>query len=107
MLVKNYSADRGSVAVLCGDSKILFPNGYGDGYFKVYVFDSEDEFNAFIDDSLIDCRFFTNCEFRNACVLDDDTAMVADTLFILFGNYAIYQGIGSEFGDMYFVKWDY
>lgn len=112
---KYYTCDAGSIAVECGGSYILYSNGYGDGGFKVYLFDSDIEFNAYIEEhvnkynvSEKDYKFNSCAIFNNANVLDDDSLknlsseqLKQHTLFTLNGRYGIYHNCGK----VYFVKW--
>lgn len=112
---KYYTCDAGSVAVECGGSYILYNNGYGDGVFKVYLFDNQEEFDNYIEDHSnkynipdSDYRFSSCAIFNNANVLDDDCLknlspeqLKQHTLFTLNGRYGIYYNSGK----VYFVKW--
>lgn len=104
----NVMADAGSVAVFCGESRIMFPNGYGDGLSKVYIFESEAEFANYRKDhlqyniQLNDYKYITSCDFINARIMDYDCAKVGDKeVAILNGRY----GIFSLKGKVYFEKW--
>ena len=110
---KYYDCDAGSVLVECGGSFIHFDNGYGDGNFKVYLFDSKEEFDQYIEDHLKygieekQYRYNTQALFKNAKVLDYDClfrcnndVLIEHTLFTLNGRYYIYYNDGK----VYFVK---
>lgn len=113
MKKKTYRCDAGSVAVLCGESIIHFNNGYGDGNFKIYEFESEIDFEEYkkehfekYDIELKDYKFITGCEFKNARVLDYDCLHLENIteeniLFELNGRYGIYY----NYGKIYFVKY--
>ena len=110
-----YSCDGGSLAVFCGGSIIRFNNGYGDGDFKVYKFENENEFFEYrkehiekygIKDS--EYHFITCCNFKNAKVLDydcyhnvDDKKASDNIIMVLNGEYSIYR----NYGKVYLIKW--
>lgn len=43
MIKDYYSCDGGSICVKCGNNFIKFPNSIGDGVFKVYVMNNNDD----------------------------------------------------------------
>ena len=107
-----YSADGGTIAILCGGSIVHFNNCYGDGCFKAYLFDDEEDFNNYKEEH----KQYSNMQekdyyyqglhyFDNAKVLDYDCLKPnhindENVLFILNGNYTIY----SNYGKVYFIK---
>lgn len=108
-----YSCDGGSLAVSCGGSIIRFSNGYGDGAFKVYHFDSYKEFDAYVDEHMelygIEASEYTFdmvCDFKDAKVLDydcipnDKSIIEKHTIMSLNGRYFVYH----NYGKVYFVK---
>ena len=113
MIKNNYSCDCGCIAIKCGESIINFHNGYGDGYFKVYVMENDEEFWNYKEEhfekygmQLNQYRYITSCLFNKAQVLEYDCLQVdkiteENVLFELNGDYAIYNNNGK----IYFVKW--
>ena len=110
MLKKIYFCDCASLSVECGGSIIDFHNGLGDGSYKVYVFESEKEFQKWVGDNLFKkhYHFITSCYFKNAgvlnydCLKNKDIIQDENVLFTLNGTYAIL----NNDGDMYLVKWE-
>lgn len=111
MLKKLYCCDCASLSVECGGSIIDFHNGLGDGTYEVIKFESEKEYQEFLDNNNVNrkfVRFITSCYFKNARVLDYDCLRNKDNikdenvLFTLNGTYAI---LNNE-GNMYLVKWE-
>lgn len=110
-----YCCDGGSLAVYCGGSIIRFSNGYGDGDFKVYKFESEQEYKNYVKEHFEkyninpkEYNFKGCCFFKNAKVLNYDCYRNVDekkandnTIMGLNGEYAIY----NNYGKIYFVKW--
>lgn len=108
MKVYDYIADGGSVAIVCGNSMIRFPNNHGDNdNLQILVFDSIEEFDKFDDKCICQNKpqFLSYSSFDNAKVLDYDCycyrKITEDcVLFTLTGNYMVY----ARLGDIYFVK---
>lgn len=104
----NYSCDCGSVMVNCGGCYIRYHNGYGDGCFEAYVFDSEQEFNQYISNETNinknDIEFVTSSYFKEAYIMSYDIPnMISHQIMKLEnGQFAIYH----YNGDVYFVKWE-
>lgn len=104
---KFYYSESGCVAIYCGGSIIRYRNGYGDGQFAINVC-TEKEIKELQKHHIIqDLEFLTTAYFKNGRVLSYDQYGQIDmkndnckTLFILNGEYAIY----NYNGDVYFVK---
>lgn len=106
-----YSCDAGSLTVECGGSIIYYPNGYGDGDFKVYLFDDKSEWNSYVKEHELKYgitknkyKFETIANFNNARVLNYDCLKKVDeenVIFTLNGHYSIY----SFNGHIVFVKY--
>lgn len=120
MQQKYYSADRGCCTILINMNNVIdILNDYGDGYFKIYLFDNEDEFTEYKQEHL-QYSFMQECDyhiagryiFNNALVLEDDCIhqhisnidkLKEYALFTLNGNYYIYVNNGK----IYIVKSNY
>lgn len=116
MIKKMYSCDAGSIQIQCGESYINFPNCYGDGCFKAYLFDSNDEFNKYKEEHYIypdmqkdNYHYEGQHYFTGAKVLNYDCfepgvdfiySMCKEILFELNGKYNIW----ANYGKVYFVK---
>ena len=107
-----YSADGGTIAILCGGSIVRFNNCYGDGSFKTYLFNDGDEFNNYKEEHkqysnmeekdyhFQGLHYFDNAKVLNYDCLKPNQIKDDDVLFILKGNYTIY----SNNGKVYFIK---
>lgn len=112
-----YSCDGGTIAVYCGGSIIRYSNGYGDGDFKAYLFESDQEFLEYKQEHLEkygieenDYRFISTAYFKDAKVLDydcykpkyfEDDNYKESVIFELNGYYIIYK----NYGKVYFIKY--
>ena len=100
---KFYNSACGSICLLCGESLVLLPNGYGDGIFKCYLYEDGHEFEQVRKDNY---KFFTSGEFKNAYVLVYDCIKLnnikkEDIIFSLNGRYSFFQ----DDGIIHIVKW--
>ena len=111
MQQKYYSADRGCVTIVTqGGDAIDVLNEYGDGFFKIYLFD-EDEFIEYKKQHY-QYKFMQECDyhiagrytFNDAFVLDDDCIhqhinnyekLKDFALFTLSGDYIVYVNNGK------------
>jgi hypothetical protein len=109
-----YICDCASLAVYCGGSIIRIRNNYGDGRFKVYVFDNNKEFDEYKNDhkkygikdrdyDFVACHYFKQAKILNYDCYEnlDDTSASKHTLAELNGTYAVIV----NYGKIYFVKW--
>lgn len=106
----NYCCDGGCVTVKIGKRNFIhYNNGVGDGDYKVFEFESDQEFEEYCAKHYIrDPYYKGSATFYNAEVLDYDCSTNANTLFKLKGWYAIYNNNNrldyNRCGDVYFVK---
>lgn len=105
---KTYRADCGSVAILCGESVVLYNSDGGDSMDgNVYLFRNDQEFVSYLEEKRINKYYFiSSAKFKNAYVLNYDCLNACDVepsniLFTLNGAYGIYNNLG----DVYLVKW--
>lgn len=108
MIERVYACDCGSIMVNCGGCYIQYDNGIGDGCYCVYVFESEQEFEAFKKKkniSVNDCKFISSAYFKKAYIMNYDVPnnmMCQPILKLENGRF----GIECNQGDFYFVKWE-
>ena len=108
MKKENYYCDAGCVLVMCGGSRIMIPNEYGDCYSSVYV-GNEADFKAYKEEHKRygmeerDYHYWAMFDFKDAKVMAYDCLKEpknVPALFTLNGTYAIY----ILKGKVYFVK---
>jgi hypothetical protein len=107
MKKEKYSCDCGSVMVSCGGCYIQYNNGMGDGCFDVYVFESEQEFEAFKKEkniSVNDCEFVSSAYFKEAHIMSHDVPNMMSYPILKLENGRF--GIECNQGDVYFIKWE-
>ena len=95
-MTKRYSCDGGSIMIGNRDSRVCFPNGFGDG-----------DFNVSINESCIGWRWVGTAEgdcfhvYSYDCLHGDELDNKENILYTLSGRY----GVFCNLGDIVLEKW--
>ncbi|RMD64005.1 hypothetical protein D6833_05065 [Candidatus Parcubacteria bacterium] len=102
----DYSADMGTLALEAGNCQFYFDNGYGDGRFKVAIFDNQEDLDAYVEKRGLEVEYaglFQIMEDGSAKVMDYDCG--GEPIYCLEepGRYPVYRDDG---GNMYVGRWE-
>ena len=98
-MMKKYECDGGSIMIGTKDSRVCFPNGYGDGRFTVSIVktsEQEEEFRAQNNWQWVgavngDCFHVYSYDCLRGEELDDKS----NILYTLHGRYGVYHRNGN------------
>jgi hypothetical protein len=94
------SSDIGSILIGTKDAYVAVPNGYGDGYTSVFIFEDREEGEKVLAEH--DYNFITTCSGTRLEIPEYDCPSEWKPVITLNGRYAIYN---NNSRNMLLIRW--